>query len=1152
MADLNSMRDRLVALEARVQRTEALLGQLLETPMVAVFQKIQDLEERVKKLGKSVNEIPLFIEGRMVSLAEDLSILTDAVDTTLDAVNVEINVLKRATGSVVSSDAADGLVDFSGIEVRGSEVKQRSMGSDAEISKGDSKNQETHDEKTPKSTNKPRKGCFICVSMDHRMRDCPKREWLNALLMLEKIGLPPKPSLRGNNWVVDASHCQGCSSQFTFMNRKHHCRRCGGIFCGSCTQQRMVLRGQGDSPVRICEPCKKLEEAARFEMRYGHKNRAAKGGSKLASKKEEQISGNEDKIFSTGSTSCSNIQQITNQIEGSDIVRTLSLDQPTNTLAELESSTPEDLRQQAVVEKTKYRTLKGEGKSEEALKAFKKGKELERQAVALEISLRKNRKKALSSNDMDDIQQIKDFKERIKPSAQKSKEKDDLSSELKELGWSDLDLREAEKKPATLTLEGELSSLLREVSKKPNKEKQSVSGDRSQVIAHKKKALELKRAGNVLEAKEELKRAKILERKIEEEELLGEDDADESDDELSSLIRSMDANDEHGDLSTRYKSDINFDFNNFDDFGVDGNFEVTDEDLEDPQMASALKSLGWTEDNPHFEDSSSKRESLPIEIQSLKREALNQKRAGNNVEAMALLKKAKVREMELDSSNTRESVQETLPSNVENVNIGPKIAPKSKLAIQKELIALKKKALALRREGRLDESEEELRKAKVLEEQLEDMNKAPTVAQPSAGNRRAHASTHAPLGNGDEEEEVTDQDMHDPSYLSLLKNLGWEDEENNKIPSITLKGTKTALDYMSSPSVKQSTKSKSEIQRELLALKRKALTLRRQGETEEADEVLKNATSLEAQLQEYEEPKQREVSSENDTKSSPPIDLQENIIEHSHDSPNNVKLEKPEELVHKNEKPYIQEVNSSQETVSEPHIISPQQEILAHKRKAVTLKREGKLAEAKEELRLAKLLEKRVGEENTSQTSNTSSPDVPSEKKEAGPSSVSKPLSSRDRFKLQQESLGHKRKALKLRREGKTAEADAEFELAKALETRLEEMEPQHLKGGESDNVSVEDFLDPQLLSALQSIGLEEVRTRSPQSIEERPKPVEVNLEISSESADNTEREQLVEQIKAEKVKAVNLKRSGKQAEALDALRRAKLYEKKLQSLSQH
>lgn len=56
---------------------------------------------------------------------------------------------------------------------------------------------------------------------------------------------------------------------------QHHCRRCGGLFCGSCTQQRMALRGQGDSPVRICEPCKKLEEAARFEMRQGR--RAGRG-----------------------------------------------------------------------------------------------------------------------------------------------------------------------------------------------------------------------------------------------------------------------------------------------------------------------------------------------------------------------------------------------------------------------------------------------------------------------------------------------------------------------------------------------------------------------------------------------------------------------------------------------------------------------------------------------------------------------------------------------------------------------------------------------------------------------------------------------------------------------------------------------------------
>jgi hypothetical protein len=37
-------------------------------------------------------------------------------------------------------------------------------------------------------------------------------------------------------------------------------------------------------------------------------------------------------------------------------------------------------------------------------------------------------------------------------------------------------------------------------------------------------------------------------------------------------------------------------------------------------------------------------------------------------------------------------------------------------------------------------------------------------------------------------------------------------------------------------------------------------------------------------------------------------------------------------------------------------------------------------------------------------------------------------------MKLQQESLGHKQKALALRREGKIDEADVEFELANSLE----------------------------------------------------------------------------------------------------------------------
>lgn len=922
------------------------------------------------------------------------------------------------------------------------------------------------------------------------------------------------------------------------------------------------------------------------------------GGSKNASKKDDeilnQILGNENVSLQKNSASCSNIPEVANQVDGTDIVRNLSLGKSTDTSTEAGSATPEDLRQLAVLEKQKHKTLKAERKPEEALKAFKKGKELERQAAALELALRKNSKKALSSSNIDDMQQNKDEAKasasKNKLPSQKSKGKDDLSAELKELGWSDLDLHDAEKKPATVSLEGELSSLLREVSQKPDKERRTVSADKSKVIAHKKRALELKRAGNLLEAKEELKRAKILERKIEEEELLG-GGSDDSDDELSSLIRSMDA-DERADFSGTYKSNMNLDFDQLigmaDDIALDGNFEITDEDMNDPEIFSALKSFGWEEDAADSEDlgsqvASSKRDSLVNEIQSLKREALNQKRAGNATDALALLRKAKLLEKELENSDSHESdlmnqdsaiskkgallesVEEPpLSSRASTKDAGPKSAPKSKLVIQKELIALKKKALALRREGRLDESDEELSKAKALEQQLEDMNKAPSVAQPSIGNRQIYNIQAIP-DNG-EEDEVTDQDLHDPSYLSLLKNLGWEEDGNADVAS-TLQENNQSQKYIGAPSISQyvvdvevmtSKKSNTEIQRELLTLKRKALTLRRQGEAEEADEVLNKARLLEAQLNESEEPIQIHNSPEinkgngsNDalltTPSSLQVDPHNSRAEDSTKQvKNEIRPEKPHNIPHENEK--RQELHASQPTVSQPHSGSLQQEILAHKRKAVALKRDGKLAEAKEELRQAKLLEKRMEEvpQTTTNSSDTSASDVSSVDKEASPSSVSKPLSGREKFKLQQESLGHKRQALKLRREGKTAEADAEFELAKAIESRLQESDP-HDSGEAADDVSIEDFLDPQLMSALQSIGLDDVQSKSSKrkaSETQTPEPTKVNSDA------NMERAQLVEQIKAEKVKAVSLKRSGKQAEALDALRRAKLYEKKLQSLT--
>ncbi|KAF4385950.1 hypothetical protein G4B88_031085 [Cannabis sativa] len=1259
--------------------------------------------------------------------------------------------------------------------------------------------------------------------------------------MLEKIGLPGRPSLRGNSWVVDASHCQGCSAQFTFINRKHHCRRCGGLFCSSCTQQRMVLRGQGDSPVRICEPCKTLEEAARFELRHGHRSRVGRGrpldelrllvelsshelgtlfvGSftvclKSTSKSENEVSNpilNDEKKEAVASGLGSSSKQLVSSPQGAarsntevfnldgegELCRSQSIDEFGSSSTEKEAASPDDLRQQALDEKKMYKQLKGEGKSDEALKAFKRGKELERQADALEKNLRKNRRKVLLSGNAEDVQ-IKDVlgesRKRNRVGHSEGKEKDDLAAELRELGWSDMDLHSEDKKVTNLTLEGEFSSLLGEVSVKgAGKSKGANLIDKTQVVAHKKKALALKREGKLAEAKEELKRAKVLEKELEEQELLGE--AEDSDDDLSALIRSMDS-DKQDLYSDPIEQEHGFDFNSLlgaaDDQIIDSSFDVTEEDMEDPEMAAALKSLGWSEDSVNS-DISFDKEALLSEILSLKREAVNKKRAGNVSEAMNLLKKAKLLERDLEGFEPRKGNVAHEPARVQKdsndlnahaaKDTDSKIAPKSKLMIQKELLGLKKKALALRREGRLDESEEELKKGKILEHQLEEMEKGLNVKNKSVAvhtkgptsvnenpedemednisdqdmndptylsllrnlgwkdedndlspeskgrnasgssvpqaapvhvkvpkrskaemqrellglkrkalalrrqgeseeaeevlrmskaleaqiaeseslgkdfqpNSQAEAITKSPVGIADDEAgdavDITESDMHDPEMLSVLKNLGWTDDEQDAATVHEQREDNTSLIKSSPPLAAPARRSKGELQRELLNLKRKSLALRRKGEIEEAEELLRSAKVLEIQIEELEAPKQAhlheaskdekpqkkneigdiEVSRRMSRETSGRVDLSIDKSSMGSDSANHpsqlivedqmilgemgtpnptglkgtsiypqsdlmnltdfltgddwsgsqmanekqmdglnnsstrdttrghdikhekrgvvekphphkskfteehapvareasVRSEKQESRVAKDEKPNFSDASSVKEHASQINEATLKQDILARKRKALALKREGKLTEAREELRQAKLLEKHLETDNTKSITNpaaesVSTPSVsPIAQKELSTSnnvSKPKPISSRERFKLQQKSLAHKRQALKLRREGRTEEADAEFELAKALETQLEELSANEsinsgVDGLDTDkDVGVEDFLDPQLLSALKAIGIENTNM-SPQ-VPDKIQSSKPNVGTSNNS--NQERIQLEEQTKGE------------------------------------
>ncbi|KAJ8960243.1 hypothetical protein NQ318_003968 [Aromia moschata] len=59
-------------------------------------------------------------------------------------------------------------------------------------------------------------------------------------------------------WVPDgdAPVCMHCKkTQFTLINRRHHCRKCGAVVCGPCSNKRFLLPNQSSKPLRVCLHC---------------------------------------------------------------------------------------------------------------------------------------------------------------------------------------------------------------------------------------------------------------------------------------------------------------------------------------------------------------------------------------------------------------------------------------------------------------------------------------------------------------------------------------------------------------------------------------------------------------------------------------------------------------------------------------------------------------------------------------------------------------------------------------------------------------------------------------------------------------------------------------------------------------------------------
>nr|XP_006814774.1 PREDICTED: hepatocyte growth factor-regulated tyrosine kinase substrate-like isoform X2 [Saccoglossus kowalevskii] len=82
------------------------------------------------------------------------------------------------------------------------------------------------------------------------------------LMKMEGYSFPPLKESdamfaadKAPEWV-DGEVCHRCRVEFGMMQRKHHCRHCGQVFCNKCTSKSSTIPKFGiEKEVRVCEAC---------------------------------------------------------------------------------------------------------------------------------------------------------------------------------------------------------------------------------------------------------------------------------------------------------------------------------------------------------------------------------------------------------------------------------------------------------------------------------------------------------------------------------------------------------------------------------------------------------------------------------------------------------------------------------------------------------------------------------------------------------------------------------------------------------------------------------------------------------------------------------------------------------------------------------
>lgn len=91
------------------------------------------------------------------------------------------------------------------------------------------------------------------------------------------------------DWI-DSDSCMICYTPFSMLNRKHHCRACGGVFCQDHSKNNTTLVNLGImEPVRVCDNCYAKQKHKNKGKAGSGRRRKSRGGIEQEDDEDEQM-----------------------------------------------------------------------------------------------------------------------------------------------------------------------------------------------------------------------------------------------------------------------------------------------------------------------------------------------------------------------------------------------------------------------------------------------------------------------------------------------------------------------------------------------------------------------------------------------------------------------------------------------------------------------------------------------------------------------------------------------------------------------------------------------------------------------------------------------------------------------------------------------